>query len=329
MARRVDTDEKLRAKREEFLALVTCGIQVMLQDAYFRPGLDPKGKARVLSQHILNLSIAHSAADKIPDGASALTAAFDVLDHVFSSIHSPETDPDKSWLADFNEGKSRKHRAAWAGFKPHSFWQKLRAESHFVTRRIDGKMRSERPEWNGLPFSDSVALKALSWVRSETKIFQSQLQQQMAEVDAAALHNRLKALEKAGWVKSDHEPDGSVTYEATFKLWDTGSPKTRTARLPKPTFASPTERYHARTRAARVERIAALHKEPSARKVLKAIQRNGPMQLKQIDPLVEGFTRLGLRDFMMDLREGGWVECVGRGGGAAWAATEKLANSTI
>ncbi len=74
MARRVDPDVD-EAKREEFLALVKCGIQVMLQDAYSQPGLDEKGKARVLSKHILDLSIAHSAADKIPSDASALSSA--------------------------------------------------------------------------------------------------------------------------------------------------------------------------------------------------------------------------------------------------------------
>lgn len=315
-----------QTKREEFLALVTSGIQVMLQDAYSRPDLDPARKARVLSGFICDLFAARSAANKIPSGASALGAALDVLDHVFGRIHRSDAEPDRSWLDEIDEGEPREHRADWAGFEPHSVWRELIARAR-REKRIDGKIQTAPVEWQGLPFNDRVALEALSWVRSEEKMFERQLQQQMKGVDVNALRRRLKALEKAGWVKSDQEPDGSVTYEATYTLRATGSRETLRARLPKPVFATPTERYHARTRAARVERIAALHKEPNAKKVLKAIKRNGPMQLKQIDPLVQGFTRLGVRDFMMELREAGWVECVGRGGGAAWAATEKLRNS--
>lgn len=251
MARRVDTDEE-RAKREEFLTLVTCGIQVMLQEAYSRPGLNREVKARILSDLICELSAARSAADKIPSDASALGAALNVLDHVFGGVHPTEDDPDRSWLDEIDEGEPREHRTEWAGYEPHSVWQATLAQ------------------------------------------FRQEVRQQVKAIEetSAILPRELQGFS---------EPAG----------------------------ATPTERYHARTRAARVERIAALHKEPIARKVLKAIKQNGPMQLKQIDPLVEGFTRLGLRDFMMELREGGWVECVGRGGGAAWAATERLTNSTI
>ncbi len=329
-ARDKDPDAE-RKKREEYLALVTCGIQVMLQDAYSRPGLDPERKARVLSRRIHDLSIAYSAADKIPSDASAVGAALDVLDHVFSGIHSSETDPDASWLDEMDEGEPREHRAEWAGFEPHSVWLDYIAQARFdlETIRVDGEMHPGRVEWQDLPFNDSVALDALSWVRSEEKISERQLQEQMSKVDADALRKRLKALEKAGWVKSDQEPDGSVTYEATSKLKNTNSPEMRKARLPKPTFATPTERYHARTRAVRVERTAALHRDPSAHKILNAIRHRGPLRIKQILPLVTGFTRLGLRAFMMELRKGGWVECVGRGGGAAWTSTDQLKNSTI
>lgn len=318
-----------RAQREEFLALVTCGIQVMMQDAYSRPGLSAERKARALSIYTLSLSDALAAADKIPKGRTASSAALDVLDHVFGLEHSPELDPDRSWLIEIREGRSRKHRAAWAGYEPHSVMKERIARMRRPSKRVDGRMQVERPEWQGLPFDDSVALEALSWVRSEEKIFERQLLQQMQKVDGDVLRSRLKTLEKDGWITSDREPDGAVTYQSTSKLNETCSYGMRKARLPKPTFATPTERYHARTRAARVERIAALHKDPNARKILSAIRRRGPLQLKQIDLIVTGFTQFGLRDFMMHLREGGWVECVGRGGGAAWAATEKLKNAKI
>lgn len=318
-----------RAQREEFLALVTCGVQVMLQEAYSRPGLSAEGKARALSVYTLSLSDAFSAADKIPKGRSASSAALDVLDHVFGLEHSPEFDPDRSWLIEIREGRSRKHRAGWAGYEPHSVMMQRIARMRRPSKRIDGKMQAERPEWQGLPFNDSVALEALSWVRSEEKIFERQLHQQMQKVDGDVLRSRLKTLEKDGWIKSDREPNGAITYQSTSKLRDTSSPETRKARLPKPTFATPTERYHARTRAARVERIASLHKEPEAKKVLNAIRGRGPMQLKEIGLLLPGSSRLSLRDFMMELREGGWVECVGRGGGAAWTGTDQLMNSKI
>lgn len=326
MARSVDPDRD-RAKREEFLTLVTCGIQVMMQDAYSRPDLDAEGKATVLSVYTLSLSHALSAAEKIPSSVSASSAALDVLDHVFGGAHSPEGDRDRSWLVEIREGKAGKHRTSWAGYQPHSVTQKIVAQMRQPTKRIDGKMQTERTHWQGLPFKDRVALEALGWVRSEEKIFESRLQQQMKDLDGATLRSRLKSLEKAGWVKSEQEPNGAVTYAATYKLKETGTRETRKARLPAPTFATPTERYHARTRAARVERIAALHKEPEARKVLNAIRRRGPMQLKEIGLLFPGSARLSLQDFMMELREAGWVESVGRGGGAAWAATEKLTNS--
>jgi hypothetical protein len=329
-ARDADSDAE-RAKREEFLALVTCGIQAMLQETYSRPGLDPQRKARVLSRRIHDLSIAYSAADKIPSDASALGAALDVLDHVFSGIHSSEADPDASWLDEIDEGEPREHRAEWAGFEPHSVWLGYIAQARFDAdmRRVDREMQPGRAEWQGLPFNDSVALEALSWVRSEEKIFERQLHQQIQKVDGDVLRSHLKTLEKDGWIKSDKEPDGAITYQSTFKLRETGPPKTRKARLPKPTFATPTEHYHARTRAARVDRMAELHRSPDARKILKAIKRLGPMQLKEIGPLVPQMKRLALRAFMMQLREGGWVEGVGRGGGAAWAGTDQLKNSKI
>lgn len=118
MARRVEPGAD-QAKREEFLALVTSGIQVMMQDAYSHPGLDPERKARVLSKYICDLSLARSAADKIPGDASALGAALDVLDHVFSGIHSSKIEPSRSWLDEIDEGEAREHRAEWAGYEPH------------------------------------------------------------------------------------------------------------------------------------------------------------------------------------------------------------------
>lgn len=308
---------------------MTSGIQLIYQDLYSRPNLDPIGKAKVLSKYILELTGALSAADKIPDQVSASGAALDLLNHIFGGVFPSETDPDEPWLVEIVEGKRRKNRAAWAGYEPHSIMQKRLARLLQPTKRIDGRTRREPAEWQGLPFNDSVTLEALSWVRSEEKIFERQLHQKMQKVDGHVLRSRLKTLEKDGWIKSDREPDGAITYQSTFKLWDTGSPETRKARLPKPTFATPTERYHARTRAARVERIASLHKEPEAKKVLNAIRGRGPMQLKEIGLLLPGSSRLSLRDFMMELREGGWVECVGRGGGAAWTGTDQLMNSKI
>lgn len=328
VARNVEPDDK--AKREEFLTLVTFGIQAMMQDAYNRPHLGPEGKALVLSRHILDMSIAFSAADKIPQEASATSAALDVLDHVFGGIYFLEDDPDRSWLVEIREGRSRKYRSAWAGYEPHSVVRKVITQSTIVEEmRIDGKMRAVRPEWHGLPFSSSIALEAASWVRSEEKIYEQQLLKQLDEIDPEALKRSLKRLEKDGWLKCDREPDRAVTYEATYKLTATLPFDMRKARLPKPRFATPTERYHARTRAARVDWIGDIHKAPDARKILEAIRRLGPMQLKEIGPLVPQMKRLALRAFMMELREGGWVKCVGRGGGAAWTATEKLLNSKI
>lgn len=249
MARCVDTDEE-RAKREEFLALVTCGVQVMLQEVYSRPGLNREAKARILSDLTCELSAARSAAYKIPGDASALGAALDVLDHVFGAVHPTEDDPDRSWLDEIDEGEPREHRTEWAGYEPHSVWQNVLAQFHEEMRQqtkpIDESIQLAPPELPGL---------------------------------SAA--------------------------------------------------STPTERYHARTRAARVDRLADLHKTPDARKILKALIRLGPMQLKEIGPLAPRMKRLALRALMMELREAGWVECVGRGGGAAWVATEKLANSAI
>ncbi|EKF58599.1 hypothetical protein QWE_18403 [Agrobacterium albertimagni AOL15] len=247
MAGCIDPDAE-RAKREEFVALVTCGIQVMLQDAYSQPGLDTEGKARALSIYTLSLADALSAADRIPSDRSASSAALDVLDHVFGGIHSPETDPDRSWLVEIREGKRRKHRAYWAGYQPHS-----------VVRKRVAQMRAP--------------------------------------------------IKAPGDSKQPTPPD---------------SPG-----LSQPTTPTPTERYHARTRAARVERIADLHKTPNARKILKAIHARGSMQLKDISPLVPKMKRLALRAVMMQLREGGWVESVGQGGGAAWTGTDQLKNSKI
>jgi|GEM_PF-6462457 hypothetical protein len=246
----IDPDAE-RAKREEFLALVTCGIQVMLQDAYSQPGLDRAAKAHILSKLICELSDARSAADKIPSDASALGAALDVLDHVFGGIHVTHGDPDRSWLSEIDEGEPREHRTEWAGYEPHSVWQNTLAQ------------------------------------------FREELRQQAEPVNDAS---QLTPPELEEQSKSAE---------------------------------TPTERYHARTRAARVERIADLHRTAEARKILKAIKRLGPMQLKEIAPLVPKMKRLALRAFMMQLREGGWVESVGRGGGAAWTGTDKLKNSKI
>lgn len=247
VAGRIDPDAE-RAKREEFIALVTCGVQVMLQDAYSRPGLDTEGKARALSVYTLSLADALSAADKIPSDKSASSAALDVLDHVFGCIHSPETDPDRSWLVEIREGKRRTHRASWAGYQPRSVVRERVAQMRPPVKPIGETIQLAPPELQGPSKSDDT---------------------------------------------------------------------------------TPTERYHARTRAARVGRIAELHKSQDARKILKAIKRLGPMQLKDIGPLVPKMKRLALRAFMMQLREGGWVEGVGRGGGAAWTGTDKLKSSKI
>ena len=247
MAGSIDPDEE-RAKREEFLALVTCGIQVMLQEAYSRPGLDPDAKARILSDLMFKLSAARSAATNIPNDASALGAALDVLDHVFGGLHLTADDPDHIWLDEVDEGEPREHRAEWAGYEPHS-----------VRRRAWAQMRQK------------------------------------------------------------FHPIGEASKTATPALQEPS----------KSDGATPTERYHARTRAARVDRIADLHRTAEARKILKAIKRLGPMQLKEIAPLVPKMKRLALRAFMMQLREGGWVESVGRGGGASWTGTDKLKNSKI
>lgn len=247
VARRIDPDAE-RAKREEFLALVTCGIQVMLQDAYSRSDLDVERKARVLSSLVIRLSTARSAADKIPSDASALGAALDVLDHVFGGLHLTADDPDRIWLDEVDEGEPREHRAEWAGYEPHSVRQRAWAQMRQKSNSIDEASQTATPE-----------------------------------------------------LQEPSRSDG----------------------------ATPTERYHARTRAARVERIADLHRTAEARKVLKAISRLGPMQLKDIGPLVPKMKRLALRALMMQLREGGWVESVGRGGGAAWTGTDQLKNSKI
>ncbi|MFN7010829.1 MAG: hypothetical protein ACK4PN_12435 [Allorhizobium sp.] len=220
----------------------------MLQDAYSRPGLDTEGKARALSVYTLSLADALSAADKIPSDKSASSAALDVLDHVFGCIHSPETDPDRSWLVEIREGKRRKHRASWAGYQPHS-----------VVRERVAQMRAP--------------------------------------------------------IKAIGESAQSAPLE--------------TPGLSHLTTPTPTERYHARTRAARMERIADLHKSADARKILKAIGRSEPMQLKDISPLVPKMKRLALRALMLHLREGGWVESVGIGGGAAWTGTDKLKSLKI
>lgn len=247
VAGRIDPDAA-RAKREEFIALVTCGVQVMLQDAYSRPGLEPDAKARILSDFMFKLSAARSAATNIPNDASALGAALDVLDHVFGGLHLTADDPDRIWLDEVDEGQPREHRAEWAGYEPHS-----------VRRR--------------------------AW---------AQMRQKFHPIDEAS-QTAAPALQKSSKSES----------------------------------ATPTERYHARTRAARVERIADLHKSANARKILKAIGRSGPMQLKDISPLVPKMKRLALRALMLHLREGGWVESVGRGGGAAWTGTEKLMSAKI
>lgn len=247
MAGSIDPEAE-RAKRDEFTALVTCGVQAMLQDAYSRPGLDTEGKARALSIYTLSLADALSAADKIPSDRSASSAALDVLDHLFGGIYSPETAPDRSWLVEIREGKRRKHRASWAGYQPHS-----------VVRKRVAQMR--------------------------------------APIKATGDSKQPTSAETPG--------------------------------LSQPTTPTPTERYHARKRAARVERIADLHKTADARKILKAIKRLGPMQLKDINPLVPKMKRLALRTFMMQLREGGWVESAGRGGGAAWTGTDQLKSSKI
>lgn len=250
MVGRIDPEAE-RAKREEYLALVTCGIQVMLQEAYSRPGLAREQKAHILSKLICELSDARSAADKIPNDASALGAALDVLDHVFGGVHVTQDDPDRSWLTEVDEGEPRDHRTEWAGYEPHSVWQNTLAQ------------------------------------------FREEMRQQAKPINEAS---RITPPESEGQSK----PAGT-----------------------------PTERYHARKRAARVERIADLHKSADARKVLKAIKRLGSMQLKEIGPLVPKMKRLALRSFMMQLREGGWVESVGRGGGAAWTGTDQLKNSKI
>jgi hypothetical protein len=241
-----------QAKREEFLALVTSGIQVMMQDAYSRPGLNREAKARILSGLVCELSAARSAAHKIPSDASALGAALDVLDHVFGGVHPTEDDPDRSWLDEIDEGEPREHRTKWAGYEPHSVWQNALAQ-------FDEKMRQKTK-----PIDDGMQL-------------------------------------------APPELPG----------------------FPKSVATTPTERHHAKMRAARADRIADLHETPDAQRILTAIKRLGPMQLKEIGPLVPKMKRLALRFFMMRLREGEWVESVGRGGGAAWAATEKLTNSTM
>lgn len=250
MAGRIDPEAE-RAKREEYLALVTCGIQVMLQEAYSRPGLAREQKAHILSKLICELSDARSVADKIPNDASALGAALDVLDHVFGGVHVTQDDPDRSWLTEIDEGEPREHRTDWAGYEPHSVWQSALAQ------------------------------------------FREEMRQQSNPIHGG----------------SEITPPGSEGQSNSA--------------------ATPTERYHARKRAARVERIADLHKSADARKILKAIKRLGPMQLKDINPLVPKMKRLALRAFMMQLREGGWVESAGRGGGAAWTGTDRLKNSKI
>lgn len=250
MAGRIDPEAE-RAKREEYLALVTCGIQVMLQEAYSRPGLAREQKAHILSKLICDLSDARSAADKIPNDASALGAALDVLDHVFGGLHSTADDPDRSWLDEIDEGEPHDHRTEWAGYEPHSVWQNALAQ------------------------------------------FREEMRRQANFLNEAS--RRMPA-----------EAEGQSSSAPT-----------------------PTERYHARKRAARVNRIAELHKSADARKILKAIKRLGTMQLKEISPLVPKMKRLALRSFMMQLREGGWVESAGRGGGAAWTGTDKLKSSKI
>ncbi len=250
VAGRIDPDVE-QAKREEYLTLVTCGIQVMLQEAYSRPGLDPEAKARILSDMICELSAARSVSDKIPNGTSALGAAMDVLDHVFGGLHLTADDPDRSWLDEIDEGEPREHRTEWADYEPHSVWQNALAQ------------------------------------------FREEMRQQTRPINEAPKI-------------TPPESEGQSTSEET-----------------------PTERYHARKRAARVNRIADLHKTADARKILKAIKRLGPMQLKEIGPLVPKMKRLALRAFMMQLREGGWVESAGRGGGAAWTGTDQLKSSKI
>lgn len=327
MARRVKSAPDTE-KREQFLALVKSGMQVMLEQSYSGPNVSPDQKASILSLYVLELGSAFDAAHRIPDEMSATEAALDILDYSFSRRYSPDTNPDQSWLLSLADGGAPKHRTAWAGYNTHKSWKKLRERLRLETKRIDGKLQQEKPEWHGLPFEDSLALIALSWVRSEEKIFLSQLITQMPQFDPDQIKSKLDTLRKSGWITVDQEPDGSITYERTPKLWATGDTETRRRRLPVPKFATPTERYHARTRAARVARIAAMHRLPYVRKLLKAIKHRGPMQLKQLNVIDPDFDRLGLRDLMLELREAGWIEAVGRGGGAAWKATEKLTSDS-
>ena len=328
MARRLTADvgdaDGTGRKREKYLILVQAGADALLRDEFSRAGMTSEQKANVLSRYMLNLSIAISAAEKIPSTSSALEAALDVVDHLFNDAHPDDSNPDRSWLINIQGGKARKYRASWAGMMPRSHRLKLMEHRHLETKRIDGKMRLEKPSWHGLPFNDSLTLEALSWIRSEDKIFLTELRAQMPKIDPDHLGRRLKTLESHGWVTSDREPDGAITLQATSQLLMTVRAQARQPRLPKPVFATPTEKYHARTRAARIERMAKVHRWPGARKILNTIKRNGSMQLKDLNPLVPQFERLGLRCFMMELREAGWVECVGRGGGAAWVGTQKL-----
>src|SRR5690606_17538994 len=143
-------------------------------------------KAHILSKLICELSDARSVADKIPNDASALGAALDVLDHVFGGVHVTQDDPDRSWLTEIGEGEPREHRTDWAGYEPHSVWQSALAQ------------------------------------------FREEMRQQ-----SNPIHEGLEI--------TPPESEGQSKPEET-----------------------PTERYHARKRAARVERIADLHKTADA-----------------------------------------------------------------